>query len=132
MKARVIGINSARYFEKTGAFVGYAITINEAESVAAVLIRGGKVHHPTLGVTTRLVSNTVAGAPQVSNVKTGSPAQKAGILENDVIIKVGNREIADPDELVVAVRQLTIGHPTPIQILRDGRHVTLTVVPGSG
>jgi S1-C subfamily serine protease len=52
-------------------------------------------------------------------------------LENDVIVKVGNRTIADADEFVVAVRQLTIGQPAPIEVVRDGHHVTLTVVPDS-
>jgi S1-C subfamily serine protease len=67
----------------------------------------------------------------VANVNAGGPAEKGGILENDVIVKVGNRPIADADEFVVAVRQLTIGQPAPIEVVRDGHHVTLTVVPGS-
>ena len=52
-----------------------------------------------------------------------------GILENDVIVKVGNRKVADSDEFVVAVRQLAIGQDAPIEVVRDGRHVTLTVKP---
>jgi len=55
------------------------------------------------------VSNAIAAGAQVANVKAGSPAQKGGILENDVIVKVGNRKVADSDEFVVAVRQLAIG-----------------------
>ena len=35
-----------------------------------------------------------------------------------------------PDEFVVAVRQLKIGEPAPIEVVRDGRRVTLTVTPG--
>jgi S1-C subfamily serine protease len=62
-------------------------------------------------------------------VKAGSPAQKGGVLENDVVVKVGNRKVADADEFVVAVRQLTIGQDSPIEVVRDGRHVTLTVKP---
>jgi S1-C subfamily serine protease len=38
--------------------------------------------------------------------------------------------VADSEEFVVAVRQLTIGQPAPIEVVRDGRHVTLTVTPG--
>ena len=47
-----------------------------------------------------------------------------------MVIKVGNRAVADADEFVVAVRQLTIGQPAPVEVVRDGRHVTLTVTPG--
>ncbi len=124
MDARVIGINSARFLGKTGVSVvsiGYAIPINEAKGVAEVLIRDGKIHHPTLGVNTRSVSDSIASGAQVANVKAGSPAQQAGILENDVIVKVGNRTVADAGEFVVAVRQLTIGQPAPIEVVRDGQ-----------
>ena len=71
----------------------------------------------------------MASGAKVVNVKTGGPAQKGGILENDVIVKVGNRTVADANEFVVAVRQLTIGQPAPVEVVRDGHHVTLTVVP---
>jgi len=73
----------------------------------------------------------VASGAQVANVKAGSPAQKGGVLENDVIVKVGDRTIADANEFVVAVRHLTIGQPAPIEVVRGGRHVTLTVVPAA-
>jgi S1-C subfamily serine protease len=65
----------------------------------------------------------------VANVKASSPAQQGRILENDVIVKVGDRTVADADEFVVAVRHLMIGQPAPIEVVRDGRHLTLTVVP---
>ena len=71
--------------------IGYAIPINEAKAVAEVLIRDGKIHHPTLGINTRSVSDSMASGAQVANIKAGSAAQQAGILENDVIVKVGDR-----------------------------------------
>jgi S1-C subfamily serine protease len=77
------------------------------------------------------VSNDIASGAQVANVKAGGPAEKGGILENDVVVKVGNRTVADADEFVVAVRQLTIGQESPIEVVRDGRHVTLMVTPGA-
>jgi S1-C subfamily serine protease len=134
MNAQAIGINTARYLGKGGTQVvsiGYAIPINEAKGVAEVLIRDGKIHHPTLGVNTRSVSDSLAEGAQVANVKAGSPSQQGGILENDVIVKVGNRTVADADEFVVAVRQLTIGQSAPIEVVRDGHHLTLIVVPAA-
>jgi S1-C subfamily serine protease len=77
------------------------------------------------------VSDSVASGAQVANIKTGSAAQQAGILENDVIVKVGARTVADADEFVVAVRHLTIGQPAPIEIVRDGHRFILTVVPNA-
>jgi S1-C subfamily serine protease len=134
MNAQVIGINTARYMGTAGVGVvslGYAIPINEAKGVAEALIRDGTIHHPTLGINTRSVNDSVASGAKVANVKAGSPAQQAGILENDVIVKVGNRKIADADQFVVAERRLTIGQPAPIEVVRDGHHLTLTAVPAS-
>ncbi len=130
MDSQVIGINTAgKSLSDSASGLGFAIPINEAKEVAQTLIKDGKIVHPTLGVSTRSVSNAIASGAQVANVKAGSPAQKGGILENDVIVKVGNRKVADADEFVVAVRQLTIGQDAPVEVVRDGRHVTLTVKP---
>jgi S1-C subfamily serine protease len=130
MDSQVIGINTACE-GVCGGGLGFAIPINEAEAVADVLIRDGKIHHPTLGINTRSVSDSIASGALVANVKAGGPAEKGGILENDVIVKVGGRAVADADEFVVAVRHLMIGQPAPIEVVRDGHHMTLTVVPAA-
>ena len=65
----------------------------------------------------------------MANVKAGGPAEKAGVKENDVVVKVGNRTVADADEFVVAVRALKIGQDAPIEVMREGRKVILTVNP---
>ena len=132
MNAQVIGINSARFLGTGGlsiVSIGYAIPINEVKGVAEILIRDGKIHHPTLGINTRSVSNSMARGALVANVKTGGPAQRGGLLENDVITKIGNRSVADAYECVVAIRQLAIGQPAPIAVMRDGHPVTLTATP---
>ncbi|MCV7075352.1 serine protease HtrA [Mycobacterium szulgai] len=130
MDSQVIGINTAgKSLSDSASGLGFAIPVNEMKFVAQTLIKDGKIVHPTLGISTRSVSNAIASGAQVANVKAGSPAQKGGILENDVIVKIGNRKVADSDEAVVAVRQLMIGQDAPIEVVRDGRHVTLTVKP---
>ncbi len=131
MKGDVIGINTAgKSLSDSASGLGFAIPVNEVKQVIDSLIKEGKIAHPTLGLTARSVSNDVASGAQVANVKAGSPAEKAGILENDVVVKVGDRKVADADEFVVAVRQLKIGQDAPIEVVRDGRHVVLTVNPG--
>jgi S1-C subfamily serine protease len=131
MDSQVIGVNTAgKSLSDSASGLGFAIPVNEAKLVAQTLIKDGKIVHPTLGLTARSVSNAIAQGAQVANVKTGGPAEKGGVLENDVVVKVGNRGVADADEFVVAVRQLTVGQPAPIEVVRDGRHVTLTVTPG--
>jgi serine protease Do len=131
MDSQVIGINTAgKSLSDSASGLGFAIPIDEAKAVAQTLIKDGKIVHPTLGLSARSVSNAVAKGAQVANVKAGGPAEKGGIKENDVVVKVGNRGVADADEFVVAVRQLTVGQPAPVEVVRDGRHVTLTVTPG--
>ncbi|MBX7451124.1 trypsin-like peptidase domain-containing protein [Mycolicibacterium sp. 3033] len=131
MNAEVIGINTAgKSLSDSASGLGFAIPVNEVKQVVETLIQNGKIAHPTLGLTARSVSNDAAKGAQIANVTAGGPAERAGILENDVVVKVGDRDVADADEFVVAVRQLTIGQPAPIEVMRDGRRVTLTVTPG--
>ena len=131
MSSDVIGINTAGKLGDSASGLGFAIPVNEVKNVVEALIKDGKIAHPTLGLTARSVSNDLASGAQVANVKAGGPAEKAGVLENDVVVKIGDRTVADADEFVVAVRQLKIGQDAPIEVVRDGRHVTLTVNPGS-
>jgi S1-C subfamily serine protease len=130
MNSQVIGINTAgKSLSDSASGLGFAIPVNEVKNVVDVLIKDGKISHPTLGVTARSVSNSIASGAQIANVKAGGPAEKGGMLENDVVVRVGDRKVADADEFVVAVRQMTIGKESPIEVVRDGRHLTLNVTP---
>ena len=130
MGSEVIGINTAgKSLSDSASGLGFAIPVNEVKATVETLIKDGKVSHPTLGLSARSVSNDLASGAQVANVKAGGPAEKAGVKENDVVVKVGDRVVADADEFVVAVRQLTIGQDAPMEVMRDGRKVVLTVKP---
>lgn len=130
MNSEVIGINTAgKSLSDSASGLGFAIPVNEVKATVETLIRDGKIAHATLGLSARSVSNDLASGAQVANVKAGGPAEKAGIKENDVVIKVGDRKVADADEFVVAVRNLAIGKDAPIEVMREGRNVVLTVNP---
>jgi len=127
MDSEVIGINTAG--REDGVLLNFAIPINEARTVAESLIKDGKISHATLGLTAESVSNSGASGARVSKVNPGSPAEKAGLKPGDVVIRIGNRPVTDIDSFVVALRQLKIGQDAPIEVLRDGRNVALTVSP---
>ncbi|RVW02787.1 S1C family serine protease [Rhodococcus xishaensis] len=130
MEGRVIGINSAIRSESGGSVgLGFAIPIDDVTSVAQQLIRDGVVRHTQIGVNTRTVINDATSGAEVANVQAGSPAEKAGIVEGDVIVKVGDRTVASSDELVVAVHDQKVGEPVPIQLIRSGRPVDVEVTP---
>lgn len=130
MNSLVIGINTAgKSLSDSASGLGFAIPVNEVKATVETLIKDGKIAHPTLGLSARSVSNDLASGAQIANVKSGGPADKAGVKENDVVVKVGDRMVADADEFVVAVRQLAMGKDAPIEVMREGRKVTLTVNP---
>lgn len=131
-EGRVIGINSAIKSETGGSVgLGFAIPIDTVTEVAQALIGDGVMHHPEIGVNARTVVNDVASGAEVANVQQGSPAQQAGIVEGDVIVKVGDREVTSADELVVAVHLQEMDQPVTVQLVREGRLVDLEVTPAS-
>ncbi|WP_407441917.1 S1C family serine protease [Rhodococcus sp. (in: high G+C Gram-positive bacteria)] len=132
IEGRVIGINSAIKSETGGSVgLGFAIPIDDVTEVAGELIRNGEMRHPEIGVNARSVVNEVASGAEVANVQSNSPAQRAGIVEGDVIVRVGDREVTTADELVVAVHAQEIGEPVNVQIVRSGRLVDIEVTPES-
>ena len=134
----VIGINTAIRSTSSGADesgsigLGFAIPINSAKTIADELIRTGKAVHATMGVSAKSVTDGSTDGAQVQNVADGSAAASAGIKEGDVIIKVGDRTIADADELVVAVQAHGVGETVPVVINRSGRQLTVQVTLTAG
>jgi putative serine protease PepD len=131
----VIGINTA--IRSIGASagseggsigLGFAIPIDTARGIAEELIRTGVVKHADLGVNARSVTDGATDGAQVQNVAANGPAALAGIVEGDVVVKVGDRPIAGADELVVAVREHNPGETVPVELVREGRSLTVSAV----
>ena len=131
----VIGINTA--IRSIGASagseggsigLGFAIPIDTARGIAEELIRTGAVKHADLGVNARSVTDGATDGAQVQNVTANGPAALAGIVEGDVVVKVGDRPIAGADELVVAVREHNPGETVPVELVREGRSLTVSAL----
>ncbi|MGH3979742.1 MAG: S1C family serine protease [Pseudonocardiaceae bacterium] len=132
----VVGINTAIRTlgggESGGSIgLGFAIPIDDARAIAQELIRSGQVRHPDLGVNAASVTDGASDGARVQNVQQGSSAAQAGIVEGDVIVRVGDRAVATADELEVAVREHEIGQPVAISLVRDTRPLTVTVTLSS-
>lgn len=133
MDGEVIGINSAAKSPSgSSSGLGFAIPVNEVARVASALMRDGYIAHPTIGVEAKTVGDEAEGGAQIQKVKSGSPAERAGLQQNDIAVKLGDREITDLNSFIVAVRQLEIGKDAPLEVLRDGKPVTLTIAPDAG
>ena len=63
----------------------------------------------------------------VSNVSSGSCAEKAGIQKGDVITKLGDTEITSYTELKAAVKQYSAGDEAVIELYRAGESMTVTL-----
>ncbi|MDQ2636671.1 MAG: trypsin-like peptidase domain-containing protein [Actinomycetota bacterium] len=130
MNAEVIGINTAgKSLSDAASGLGFAIPANEMKHVVEMLIRHGEIRHPTLGLTAESVSEPDLSGARVTRVVASGPAERAGVRENDVVVKIGDRKVDGVDEFVVAVRGLKVGQEAPIEVIRDGEHVTLTINP---
>ncbi|QJY44944.1 S1C family serine protease [Pseudonocardia broussonetiae] len=131
----VVGINTAISSigggEGGSIGLGFAIPIDDARVIAEELIRTGVVKHADLGVNARSVEDDTSAGAQVQNVQQGGAAAAAGILEGDVIVTLGERSIAGADELEVAVREFEPGATVPVQLIREGRPLTVSVVLAS-
>lgn len=128
MDVQVIGINIVgKLLLDSVSGLGFVILVNEMKLVVNFLIKDGKIVYLMLGISIWLVSNVIVLGVQVVNVKVGSFVQKGGILENDVIVKVGNCVVVDFDEFVVVVCQLVIGQDVLIEVVCEGWYVMLMV-----
>lgn len=127
----VVGINTAIRTLGGGAGgsigLGFAVPIDDAREIAQQLIRSGRISHPDLGVNAASVTDGVSDGARVHNVHEGSAAAAAGIVEGDVITRVGDRVVATADELEVAVREYPVGARVPVTLVRGDRQLTVTV-----
>ncbi|KXU33901.1 hypothetical protein AXK12_00640 [Cephaloticoccus capnophilus] len=136
-QGRVIGINTA-ILSRSGGFngVGFAIPINFARSLAEQLVATGKIRRGFMGVTTQPLDSDLAaqfGVEQgalVTDVTSGSPADKAGFKSGDIITKVNGRPIADSRRLQLAIVRLAPGTEVQIEYVRDGETATATFTLG--
>ncbi|GAB16957.1 peptidase S1 family protein [Gordonia effusa NBRC 100432] len=128
----VMGVNYLLRSGTGGSIgLGFAIPIDQAMSIAQRLIRGEKISHPQIGVNTRDVRNVRVLGAQVVNVVQGSPADRAGLREGDVVTGFGGQLVQSADELTVMVFKSQIGKPVPFTFWRNGRTFNGTITPAS-
>ncbi|WP_277682260.1 S1C family serine protease [Saccharomonospora azurea] len=118
MQGQVIGINSAIYSPSQGGNVGigFAIPIDQARRTADEIIENGHATQTYIGAT---VGDAPQGGARIGDVQAGSPAEKAGLESNDVIVKMGERRIDDANTLVAAIRTRAPGEKVTFTLADD-------------
>ena len=138
LKGELVGINAAIAtdgFSRSSAGVGFAIPINLVMRVVDDLIEYGKVTRAYLGVLIQDVDASLAKAlgmksPEgaiVNEVHSGTPAEKAGIKEGDVIIRIDDIAIRDNSHLRNVISSSRPGDRRRIMVIRNGKEKTITV-----
>ena len=135
----VIGINSALY-TKTGGYmgIGFAIPINMVKTVEAQLNAKGKVTRGWVGVAIQNVDENLAKSFNlkkaegilISEVQHGSPAEKAGLKQGDVILRLNNTPLDDANDLRNQISLLPPGSKAGLQIIRDGKTQDIEITIG--
>lgn len=134
----LIGINSQIVSPSGGSIgIGFAIPSNMARSVLEQLVKQGKVRRGQLGIVVQRVSSDIASSLGlkdargviVSEVKSGSAAERAGIQRGDVITAFDGREVVDPNSFRNEVASTAPGSAVTLTIQRGTTsqqvHVTL-------
>ncbi len=142
MRGEVIGMNTAILSRSGGSQgIGFAIPSNMTAHVLESLRKHGKVERAWLGVTIQPVDQSIADyygqeKPRgvlVSNVNENTPAEKAGLLEGDIILTVDGEEVNSISHLRNIISLSPVGEKVRLDILRDGMEkrvaVTLDELP---
>jgi S1-C subfamily serine protease len=136
-RGRVIGINTAVILPAQG--ICFAIPINVAKHILPQLMQHGRVVRGYLGLHARNVplppnlarqfELTQTGAVEVMAIEPGGPADQAGILEEDLIVSLGEQPTTCVDDLHKLLTQLPIDVPASVTLLRGERRLNRLVLP---
>ena len=142
LDGKLVGINTAIItdgFSRANAGVGFAIPINMVKRVMEDLITDGKVTRGWLGVLIQDVNSNMAkvmglqdrNGALISQVIKDSPAEAAGIKDQDVVIAVDGEQVDGSSQLK---NLISTGRPhdkTKLTIIRDGKEKQLIVILGT-
>jgi serine protease Do len=126
-KGEVVGINTA--IIASGQGIGFAIPVNMAKEIAPQLQEKGHVTRGWFGVSIQEMTPELAKSfgmkekkgALISEVITGSPAEKAGIEQGDVIMEFDGKEVAESKDLPKIVASTPVGKSVNVKLARNGK-----------
>lgn len=145
LSGQVIGINTAIASAGSGGSIGigFAIPIDSAKSAIESVRKTGKIVRPMLGVRYLPINKRVAEANNLSvdygalitrgnsmtdlAVIPGSPADKAGIVENDIVLQIEGEKITEDNPLPKVISQYQVGEKVSLKIFHKGEEKTVEV-----
>jgi serine protease Do len=139
MQGNVIGINNAIFSTTGGSIgIGFAIPAETAAPIVDKLIKGEEILRGYLGVRIQPMEKDLAdalGLPAnrgefVQSVQPGEPAERAGLQQGDVVLKVDGKDVTTEQTLSFIVANIEPGRRINLEIVRDGQRRTLPVTVG--
>ncbi len=136
IRGEVIGINTA--INPMGQGLGFAIPINLAKKIKEDIVLHGKVQRSYLGAQIQPVDQLLADqlgldrpyGVVVTRLIQGGPGDRAGLRPRDVILEYNSVPIDQPSQLVEMVQATPAGQTRDLEVLRDGRRLTLKALIG--
>jgi serine protease Do/serine protease DegQ len=139
LRGELVGIPSQILSRSGGNIgIGFAIPVNLAKTVMSQLIQYGSVERGRIGVGGQDLDPALAKAfglsttrgAVITQVLPGSPADKAGLKSEDIILKVNGREISSFGQLRNIVGLMRVGEKVDLDVLRNGKPRTVSVIIG--
>lgn len=124
----VIGITNMKLASSSIEGMGFAIPIEKATEIADQFMNGGVVTYPYLGVA---LNDTSDGGALVEEVEKGSPADKGGIKQGDIIIKIDGKDVTSASYLKYNLYKHKVGDKVSITVKRNGEEKVLEITLGS-
>ncbi len=142
VEGKVIGINTA--IAQGAENVGFALPINSVKRLVDDVQRTGSISRPFIGVRYVELTQDIRDALNVKYesgvlvvrgekitdfaVSPGSPADKAGIMENDIILEIDGKKVDKKNSLAVLVAQYSVGDKITVKIWHKGEEKSLQVM----
>lgn len=135
IRGEVIGINTA-IISRTGGYdgIGFALASNIAVKTYNQIVRFGRVSRGSIGVEfsgdqspSLSRSYGADGGVFVLRVVEDGPAERAGMRAEDIIVSVDGAKIDTGEKLIEVVAAISVGETVPIEVVRDGKTLTLDV-----
>ena len=126
MKGEVVGIVVSGLENNSAC---YAVPVEAAEKIRSDFVRFGEARHGWIGVNNVTpASQQVEGSrAMVTQVGEDGPAARSGLKEGDVLLQVGKKKIADPEDVFDASFYITAGDTVPITVMRGNQKMTFHV-----
>jgi serine protease Do len=141
MSGNVIGINSQIFAGQSGGNIGigFAIPAEDAKPVVEKLMSGTKIARGYLGVGPQPIDDDIAAALNLPKnhgeilrtIEPGEAAAKAGLQVGDVVVRVGGKDVTPDQSLSYLVANVTPGTRVPVDVIRQGKNMTLTATIGT-